>query len=652
MAQQPPVTSVALLGTEEPGGTGRVLRAGPFSVEFQNGQLRWIRVSGHEVLRAIAFIVRDEVWGTYNADITGLSIEEQADGFAVRYQGCCADGALVYDAAIHGSAGELVFSARIKVTRDFRTNRTGFVLLHPLEGCAGHPLEVEHVDGRTDAASFPSRISPYQPFFDIRSLKHEFAPGAFVTVRLEGDTFEMEDQRNWTDASFKTYVRPIGLPWPYELKAATELEQRVSLRVEGRVPAQARSATAGQVEITVGSITGRMPQIGIEIPASEVTASRERLALIRALGPRLVVGEVLVPLGHGRREIAAYREIADACRAELSLEAAIPGQEPKREAAALAEECEAAGANVRALTLWAQADLKGVLPGSDWPAQPPLEAVRWAATMAFPKSRIGGGAHGFFTEFNRRRPLVHFVDYVSFTTTPIVHAADDRSVMETLETLPAIIESAKSIASGKAWRVGPSGIGTRDNPYGTGPTPNPENRRVCMAEMDPRQRGLFAAAWTVGYLAAFAASGAEALILGTATGPRGVIYRRLDQKQPWFDQAEEQRVFPVFHVIAAAARGSGQEVLAAASSAPREVVAFAYRSGEATQLVLGNLTSERQSVSLGATDTSGATYHVLDETAFAAATATADWAKRDGDRLARRIELAPYAVAFVTLGTA
>jgi hypothetical protein len=170
--------------------------------------------------------------------------------------------------------------------------------------------------------------------------------------------------------------------------------------------------------------------------------------------------------------------------------------------------------------------------------------------------------------------------------------------------------------------------------------------------MDPRQRGLFAAAWTVGYLAAFAASGAEALIVGTATGPRGAIYRRLDQKQPWFDQAEGQRVFPVFHVIAAAARASGQEVLAVQSSARREVVGFAWRSGRATQLVLANTTPGRQSASLGGTDISGATYRVLDETAFDAATATVDWAARAGDRLAGRIELAPYAVAFVTLGTA
>jgi D-apionolactonase len=84
-----------------------------------------------------------------------------------------------------------------------------------------------------------------------------------------------------------------------------------------------------------------------------------------------------------------------------------------------------------------------------------------------------------------------------------------------------------AIAGGKAWRVGPSGIGTRDNPYGVGPTPNPRNGRVCMAELDPRQRGLFAAAWSVGYLSAFAASGAEALVLGTPTGPKSTIGTRV-----------------------------------------------------------------------------------------------------------------------------
>jgi hypothetical protein len=654
MGPQQAPQNIALFGTEEPDEKGRILRAGSLSVEFHNGQLRYVRVGDTEVMRAIAFIVRDESWGTYTAEISNLEIDEEPNGFHVHYEGRCADGAVIYHAEIGADDSELVFGARITVARNFRTNRTGFVILHPLAGCAGHPVEVEHVDGRIERVRFPSSISAYQPFFEVRALKHQFAPGAFVTARLEGDTFEMEDQRNWSDASFKTYVRPIGLPWPYEISAGERLEQRISLRIQGRPAAQARAASNDEAAVTIAAVAGTMPQIGLEIPAQEAVASRERLELVQALGPRLVVGEVLLHLGHGRRELAAYREIAAACNAELTIEAALPCRDdPKSEAAELADECAAAQAEIRSVTLWAASDLKGILPGSAWPVQPPLEAIRWAAVTAFPRARIGGGAHGFFTELNRRRPLAHFLDYISFTTTPIVHAADDRSVMETLETLPSIIESAAAISGGKAWRVGPSGIGTRDNPYGVGPALNPGNGRICMAEMDPRQRALFAAAWTVGYLAAFAASGAEALVLGATTGPRGALYRALQQPQPWFDGAEGRRVYPVFHVIAAAAAASGQDVLAASSSAPRRIAAVAWRRQRATRLVLANLTPEDQRVALDGAFLAGATCRVLDAASFAAATTEVDWARRPGAPLrGNRIELPAYAVAFVAVGDA
>jgi D-apionolactonase len=261
MSDQQPPHSIVLFGTDEPDEKGRLLRAGPLSVEFQNGQLRYVRAGGIEIMRAVAFLVRDESWGTFNTEISNLKVVEGKDKFRISYEGRCADGAIVYLADIHGDPTGLSFAARLSVRRDFRTNRTGFVILHPLKGCVGCPVEIEHVDGRMEQARFPNRISAYQPFFAIRALKHEFAPGAFVLVRLEGDTFEMEDQRNWSDASFKTYVRPIGLPWPYELAAGKELEQRVSLRIDGRTPAQSSALNNGPVRITLGSDTGKMPQI-------------------------------------------------------------------------------------------------------------------------------------------------------------------------------------------------------------------------------------------------------------------------------------------------------------------------------------------------------------------------------------------------------
>ena len=85
----------------------------------------------------------------------------------------------------------------------------------------------------------PELISPAQPVMDIAALTHEPAPGVRVTCRMEGDAFEMEDQRNWLDASYKTYIRPLSKPWPYALKAVEPFVQRVEVEIAGEAPAAA-----------------------------------------------------------------------------------------------------------------------------------------------------------------------------------------------------------------------------------------------------------------------------------------------------------------------------------------------------------------------------------------------------------------------------
>ena len=52
-----------------------------------------------------------------------------------------------------------------------------------------------------------------------------------------GDVFEIEDQRNWTDGSFKTYSTPLSLPFPVPVEAWTRM--RVPKSFNGRNP-QAR----------------------------------------------------------------------------------------------------------------------------------------------------------------------------------------------------------------------------------------------------------------------------------------------------------------------------------------------------------------------------------------------------------------------------
>jgi hypothetical protein len=238
-------------------------------------------------LRAIAFLVRDENWGTYTAKLDGLEVEEKPDAFAVSYRALCADAKqrLAYRARISGrSDGSLSFEAVAEPQTDVITNRTGFIVLHPAD-LAGQPVRVTHVDGREVAAHFPEHISPSQPIFDIRALSHEVSSGLWATCRMEGDTFEMEDQRNWGDASYKTYVRPLSLPWGYKLAKGSRHEQAIRLSFTGKAPAGGTSASAG-IEIALGrDLPGKMPDLGIGLPAEKAVHALEAVERLRKLGP-------------------------------------------------------------------------------------------------------------------------------------------------------------------------------------------------------------------------------------------------------------------------------------------------------------------------------------------------------------------------------
>ena len=50
---------------------------------------------------------------------------------------------------------------------------------------------------------------------------------------MEGDTFEMEDHRNWTDANFKTYCTPLAKPYPVRVESGTTIQQTVTVTLKG-----------------------------------------------------------------------------------------------------------------------------------------------------------------------------------------------------------------------------------------------------------------------------------------------------------------------------------------------------------------------------------------------------------------------------------
>jgi D-apionolactonase len=645
-----PKRAIKLFGTEVPEPKVRTLQAGALSAVFDNGALRYIKLGETEVLRAIAFLVRDENWGTFTPEISNLKLKQGKSDFRVTYDARCKDAkrSLTYRAEIACRAdGALRFAATALPETDFLTNRTGFIVLHPLTGVACYPVEVEQVDGRKVKDKFPAIVNPIQPFFGIRALRHKVAPGIFATCRMEGDTFEMEDHRNWTDASFKTYVRPLAEPWPYTLPKGVDIKQSVSLTFSGKLPRPKAAGRAKPIAIALGRGGGTLPAIGVAVPEAEADAALANAQQIAAAAPRHLVCET-----DGRHSglagtLSVYQQLGKTTKADVVLEVILPGQQaPAAELAPIAAAIKDAKLTPAAIAISPAMDLRGVLPGSKGPAGPTLEEIYKAARGAFPGVRLGGGTFAFFTELNRKRPPTQLLDFVTHTTCPIVHAADDVSVMETLEALPYVTQAAKAFIDGKDYRVGPSSIPARLNPYGASTAPNPGNGRVCLSNMDPRQRGLFGAAWTLGYVAALASGGLSAITLGAATGPAGMIYRRTNYAQPYFDGVGGPAVYPIYHVIAGLAGASGSKLLQAKSAAPGKVAALAYRTNAGPVLWLANLTGETLTAKVAGFN-GGALLHVLDEGTFVAATKGAGYLGKGGRKLKKvgAVELAPYAVA-------
>ena len=636
MAQTKPSRAIKLFGTEVPEGKRRELSAGPITAMLDNGALRYIRYRGVEVLRAIAYIVRDKNWGTYAPAIVDLKVKQGKDGFTVSYGATCrdADQAIRYHARIEANSdGTLTFSADGTPESDFLTNRTGFVVLHPLEGVVGKPVDVVHVEGKREKRTFPKLISPGQPIFEVRSLKHTVMSGVTATVFMEGNKFEMEDHRNWMDASYKTYVCSLLDPWPYTLPAGQMFAQSVNLSIAGKPSRALAKRSRNVVQVALGRVSNPLPALGMGVPMKEAEAALAKANIISAASPSHLVCQID---GRETGQVAAaraFRALKEKTNLPIVLEIILPAKQPAdREVSEIAAALREGGLKPDSLVITQAHDLKSFQPNSPRPPGPTYEEMAAAVRSAFPGVPLGGGMLSYFTELNRKRPPQGLFEFITHTVCPIVHAADDISVMETLESLPSIFASARAIIGKSPYHLGPSSIPCRDNPYGAAVAPNPDNGRVCLSNLDPRQRGLFAAAWNLGLFAAAARGKLDAIALGSATGSQGVI--------------SSSGIHPAYHVLAGLGRAGRVKTIETASSVPGKIAALAHQSKSGPVLWLANLTAEKQTAKVSGFS-GGAGVHMLDENSFGALTSDSGYLAKKGKSVKKvsGIELGAYAVS-------
>ena len=516
------------------------IKVGDFNVAVVAGGLGAVLWRGIEILRGVNCVLRDKDWATFSAEnivttapaVTSPSQSTLRQTFDL---GGSADVDLTITIA---PAGRLELAVEIIAKRDFSTNRIGLVVLHPIRNVAGTRVTVVHPDQSETETEFPKLVSPSQPVAKIKALSHSIS-GVDVYLNFSGDVFEMEDQRNWSDASFKTYCRPLALPFPFHIKKGEIVRQKLTLEL---------AATAGVAtndlldNETVPDIHfakwAKVPEILLAIEAGWLP-SAEAMDTVKKLKPagvlvRVVIGETDADTRDAVLLVRSAQHLSDLVDLEIVMTVGDPTEILHRFAAKLRD----AGVSLRHVFALPITFMQSYQPGQSPPVST-LNACIAAAASAFPHARIGAGMMTNFTEMNRNKPLPGIGHFVTHGNTAIVHSADDRSVWQTLEALPDIFETAQTIASGRPYRLGLVSIGMRSNPYGAGLVSNPDRQKIAMAGDDPRQITTFAAAYAVGVAVAAAIAKVEAVALAAPFGPFKVM--RSDGPQ--------RAVFPIFHAI-------------------------------------------------------------------------------------------------------
>ena len=624
------------------------LRAGPLSLSFVAGDLRWVALGEREIARRITVAVRDRQWGTVPNRLSNTRIEQGDDWFQITYDAENRQGEIdfAWQATLSGDAqGTLTFAFTGQARSTFLSNRLGLVLLHPGAECAGAASREERVDGTWVEASFPRHLLAQLPFEDIRALAHEVQPGLWAEARFSGEVFEMEDQRNYGDASFKTYSPPSRPPLPKTVPAGARFAQSVTLRLLGDVPPATLHSTATPV-LTIGSQpVGPMPRLGLGAASHGQTLTRAELDRLRALR----LSHVRVDLRFGapdwRARLRRAAGEARALDAELELAVFLSDQAEAELTAVLAELAVLHPAVARWLVFSA---------GETTTTETAARLARERVAAYGPAALVVGGTDVYYMQINSQRPPIERLDGVCFSINPQVHTFDTPCLMENVEAPGVMARSARVLADGKPVSISPLTLRPRFNPGGAGPEPAPGPGELPPS-VDARQTLLAGAAWTVGCLQSLAeAGGVGSVTLYETTGWRGLMETAAGSPLPEAFPSWPGMVFPLYHVLADAATGRESAILPVSGTRARHLAALAWRSGEGITVLAANLTGQEQQVTVAGLG-APATLRYLDETNARLAATEPERYRFEAGGLAPNngqveLTLRPYSVARVDAG--
>lgn len=568
--------------------SGQPIRFGPFSLLYDEGFVRYIRYGSFEIVRMIYFALRDTNWATAPIVKSQEQISVTPAGFGIFYTATnTVGGKDVFEWVVRitgNESGEVFFSVDGRALEMFNRNRAGICVLHPVRETINKTVKVTRGDGSVYESTFPETIKPHQPFLDITRMKWQLEGKAWAELEFEGDVFETEDQRNWSDTSFKTYSTPLTIPYPVMLKPGDRVRQQVRLKIENAEVLPAASPKHVDVVVEEDK-TNPFPRIGALFPGRDLSSHKD-IGLLTDLALDHLHIEVNFHNGLWREQLGAG--LAEA--ASLSTPAFVQlvfGNEPAAEWDKFVAQLGPGEIRRISKIAFCPLDRKGDVNEI-------LRSVLAKARAVFSHAAIGAGVRSYFTELNRNRFDCSEIDFVVYPVIPQAHAKDSLTVIENLPAQGDAVRTAGTFAAGAKVHVGPVLLRARFNPDAT--TGSTEDESALPNRYDIRQATALAAGWALGSIKYLGEAGAEAVTLFESHGMAGYFLGDDDWKHKEFHT--DLKIFPVYDALIALRKLRPSTIITSVSSQPLVISSLVLEGDNGRFLVLVNHTDVGISVKL------------------------------------------------------
>jgi hypothetical protein len=465
------------------------LRAGALTCIYEEGKLRYIKKGEFEILRMIYVAVRDKNWTTVPYKIEEEKIQIKDKSFLISYTALHEFGEIRFKSftEIKGAEdGTISFYFKGEALSAFQRNRIGLCVLHPIKECAGNKATVISPAGSSYEGLFPKQVSPHQPFKNIRQLKWTVDGQIDAEVFFEGDIFETEDQRNWSDNSYKTYSTPLEILYPVLVKKGDRVEQKVILQISDQEAKPNNSPTISQ--------ENKIPFPKIGYARSREPLTDAQIALLQK-----------IPFDHYRITLRLNEEdwkegwllaVAEAKKLATKIELVVFfNKNSEEEINQLSETLQPFKTFIQSLLV--------LRVGKEISSPDLLRGAYAIIKKTFVDVKLGYGTETNFVEVNRNRPENVPYDFVNFGLNPQLHASDTRTIIENRQAQKYLLDTAKQFSNGKEIYVSPITFNNKNDPN------------------DDRLHTSFGAIWTLNTLRN--SSGANSLTLYETKGRNGLL---------------------------------------------------------------------------------------------------------------------------------